>query len=105
MHQKSPVRFSYRVFGFSLSLCQLICLFPAPHVEESAREQQKEHDAADCQGDVRLIVDAVARLHLDILALCDRRLEIPGQELLPSLETLSAFCVSGLAGRFSVNRY
>lgn len=105
MHQKSPVRFSYRVFGFSLSLCQLICLFPAPHVEESAREQQKEHDAADCQGDVRLIVDAVARLHLDILALCDRRLEIPGQALAITRDIVCVLRLRLGGGRFSVNRY
>ena len=60
---------------------------------EAAREQQKEHDAADRHGDVRLVVDAIARLHLDILALCDRRLEVPGQALAVTRDTVCVLCL------------
>ena len=90
---------SYHRDGTGGALCQedsnlllrrLIGLFPAPHVEETAREQQGQDDDTDRQGDVRLVVDAVARLHPDVFALRDGLLEVPGQAL---AVTSDAVCI------------
>ena len=90
---------SYHRDGTGRALCQedselllrsLIGLFPAPHVEETAREQQGQDDDTDRQGDVRLVVDAVARLHPDVFALRDCLLEVPGQAL---AVTSDAVCI------------